>query len=310
MEAALTDDDDTTHHKPQRRSFLGMRCSTFAFGVCLLVTVFVAAASTNHKKDDEATVAVQSTAAPEAAAAPLSISQPPLHYSHDALAPYVSRETIDLHYGKHQAGYVAKVNAWLAAKPDEGRAFAAAGATLNGRGTSSLVTSLVRGLVKTSATFNSAAQIFNHALYFATLARDKPFSSLGASHEFRAAVDRDFGGFEQLREALKNEAVAHFGSGWVWLVANRTAAPAKLTVVSTHDAATPLVDGDGAIPLTVCDVWEHAYYVDYRNERPRYVDAWLAVVDWSAVAQRYSAGTVEVADASASVAVRSYPKFV
>jgi Fe-Mn family superoxide dismutase len=184
----------------------------------------------------------------------MAIELPPLPYAKNALAPHISEETLEFHYGKHHAGYVTRLNTALAGTPDASKS--------------------LEDLVKTAtgANFNNAAQIWNHTFYWNSLSPNGGGEPTG---KIADAIKRDFGGFAQFKEAFTKAAGGHFGSGWAWLVL----ADGKLKIVETHDAACPLRDGQK--PILTCDVWEHAYYIDYRNARPDYIAAWWNLVNWS-----------------------------
>jgi len=186
------------------------------------------------------------------------ISLPELPYAKDALQPHISAETIDYHYGKHHTAYVNKVNAAI-----EGTDLAEAS---------------LEDIVKKSdgGLFNSAAQVWNHNFYWNCLSPNGGGAPDGALGE---AIDRDFGSFDAFKEAFTKTALGTFGSGWAWLVKN---AEGQLSITSTSNAGTPITGTD--VPLLTCDVWEHAYYVDYRNGRGTYVEAFWNLVNWDFVA--------------------------
>jgi Fe-Mn family superoxide dismutase len=191
---------------------------------------------------------------------------PDLPYSTDALTPFMSQETLELHHGKHHAGYIKKLNELLDTTPYKA---------------SSLRDVILSAhKLNDEAVFNNAAQSMNHELFWNSMstAPTKPGSQL------QAAIDRDFGGFENVKSELRQSAVTLFGSGWVWLVSDK----GKLRVVSTRNAGTPIVDG--LEPLLTLDVWEHAYYLDARNERAKYVDTFLGeLLDWTSANDRFEA---------------------
>jgi Fe-Mn family superoxide dismutase len=212
------------------------------------------------------------------------------------LEPYISSTTIGLHYLKHQGGYVTKLTAWMASN--------SANVKWSAQPAESIVTRLVRTLPHNTPQYRNAAQVFNHALYFATLS--KPTAESGAmSGTFEKAIQESFGSRTELLSRMKAAAMQHFGSGWVWLLLNRShtsetttpttsSSSASLTIADTHDAVTPLSVGNSIVPLLVCDVWEHAYYVDRHNRRDEYFDNWAQVINWRKVSQRFDAGVVEV----------------
>jgi Fe-Mn family superoxide dismutase len=191
---------------------------------------------------------------------------PPLPYEKAALEPYVSARTLDLHYEKHHRGYLTKLEKVIGGKPEAEK-------------------SLV-DIIRTSEgkVFNLAAQVWNHTFYWSSM---KPGGGGKPSGDLLAAIDRDLGGFADFKQRFAEAASGEFGSGWAWLIAG---ANQKLRVVSTHDADDPL--RTNATPLLTIDVWEHAYYVDYQNERERYIRAFLDhVVDWEFAEANYARRT-------------------
>ena len=188
----------------------------------------------------------------------MAFTLPPLPYPPDALAPHLSRETLELHHGKHHQKYVDTLNDLV-----------------DGRSNSDLEDVILGA--DDQKVFNNAAQHWNHGFYWECMAPDGGGAPSGALAE---AIDRDFGSYDAFRKELADEAEAHFGSGWAWLVHDGS----KLLVTSTHDADLPLKHGQKAL-LTI-DVWEHAYYVDYRNQRPDYIQAFLDnLVSWDFVSK-------------------------
>jgi Fe-Mn family superoxide dismutase len=187
---------------------------------------------------------------------------PPLPYPREALAPNISAETIDFHYGKHHQAYVTNLNNLTAGTPWEGKA----------------LEEIV--LAAKDALFNNAAQVWNHTFYWNGL---KPGGGGVPTGVVADAIAGAFGGFDAFKEQLTKAAVGHFGSGWAWLVL----AGGKLAVESTANAGCPL--REGKTPLLTCDVWEHAYYIDYRNARPKYVEAFWGLVNWDFVAANLTA---------------------
>ncbi|MDZ7753085.1 MAG: Fe-Mn family superoxide dismutase [Gammaproteobacteria bacterium] len=185
---------------------------------------------------------------------------PPLPYEKNALEPHISAETLEYHYGKHHQTYVTNLNNLI-----EGTEFADM--------------SLEDVITKSSGgMFNNAAQVWNHTFYWNCLSPTGGGEPAGALAD---AIDAKFGSFADFKEAFTKSAVTNFGSGWTWLVKG---ADGGLEIVNTSNAATPLTDGK--TPLMTCDVWEHAYYIDYRNARPKYLEAFWNLVDWNAVAGR------------------------
>jgi Fe-Mn family superoxide dismutase len=179
---------------------------------------------------------------------------PELPYAKDALAPHISAETIEFHYGKHHAAYVANLNKLIA-------------------GTEYADASLEDIVKKASGgLFNNAAQVWNHTFYWNCLSPKGGGEPTGALAE---AINKSFGSFAAFKEKMSAAAVTQFGSGWAWLVKN---ADGSLAIEQTANAGTPLKDGKK--PILTIDVWEHAYYVDYRNARPAYVEAFWKLVNW------------------------------
>ena len=221
----------------------------------------------------------------------------------NGLAPHISEQTLRLHYGKHQAGYVAKVDAWLQANQALVNSKVQAD-ELAGR---SLVTLLCLRddiLEVGSSVHNAACQAYNHALYFAMLRQGAlQMHQHHHDHTFHRAFGAAFGGFEKFKQVFTDKALAHFGSGWVWLVhdTGRDHDDAdNLRIVETHDAGVP--DRDPAVrawvkrtvvPLLVLDVWEHAYYTQRENRRAEYIAHWFQVVDWQKVADRFDRQSIE-----------------
>ena len=191
----------------------------------------------------------------------MPIELPPLPYERSALEPHISAETVDFHHGKHQRGYVDRLNELVAG--------------------TDLAEAPLEEIVRTAqgAVFNNAAQAWNHAFYWQCL---RPAAGGGGgvpSGALAEAIDKAFGGVEALRGQFDALALKVFGSGWVWLVQR---ADGGLALAATSNAATPLTGSD--VPLLACDVWEHAYYIDYRNARGKYLEAFWNLVDWDFVA--------------------------
>ncbi|MBL1294500.1 MAG: superoxide dismutase [Fe] [Thiotrichales bacterium] len=180
---------------------------------------------------------------------------PALPYALDALAPHISAETLEIHHGKHHATYVTNINNLVAGTEYEGL-------------------SLEEIIVKAPAggIFNNAAQIWNHSFYWNCLSPNGGGEPTGAIAE---AINKAFGSFAEFKEQFSKTSITTFGSGWGWLVKN---SDGSLALVSTSNAGNPLTEGQ--TPILTCDVWEHAYYVDYRNRRPDYVAAFWNLVNW------------------------------
>ena len=193
----------------------------------------------------------------------MTIELPALPYAQNALEPHISANTLSFHYGKHHAGYVKKLNA--AIEKDS---------SLQGKSLEELVTGTTGGV------FNNAAQVWNHTFYWNSMSPNGGGAPTGA---LAAAIDAAFGSFEDFKAAFGAAAGGQFGSGWAWLVKN---ASGNLEIVATSNAASPLTDG--LTPILTCDVWEHAYYLDYQNGRGNYVSAWWSLVNWEFAAANFA----------------------
>jgi len=189
----------------------------------------------------------------------MAIELPALPYAIDALAPHISQETLEFHHGKHHKTYVDKLNGMIPGTEFEGKS--------------------LEEIIKASSgpVFNNAAQIWNHTFYWNCLS---PNGGGAPTGKVADAINEAFGSFEEFQAAFNDKAVNNFGSSWTWLVKN---ADGKLEIVNTSNAGTPMTDGQTAL-LTV-DLWEHAYYIDYRNVRPTYLNAFWALVNWDFVAE-------------------------
>ena len=193
----------------------------------------------------------------------MAFELPALPYAKDALAPHISAETLEYHYGKHHQTYVTNLNNLVPGTEFDGL-------------------SLEEIIMKSSGgVFNNAAQIWNHSFYWNCLAPNAGGEPTG---ELADAINRTFGSFAKFKEEFTKCAVTTFGSGWAWLVKNRDG---SLALVSTSNAGCPLTERQ--TPLLTCDVWEHAYYIDFRNSRPNYLEAFWALVNWDFVAGNYAA---------------------
>jgi Fe-Mn family superoxide dismutase len=184
----------------------------------------------------------------------MAFTLPELPYPKSALAPHISAETLEFHYGKHHMGYLTKLNAQLEASP-----------ALASKSLEDLITT------QTGGVFNLAAQIWNHTFYWRSL---KPGGGGAPTGRIAQAIDKSFGSFAEFRQKFSGVAAGHFGSGWAWLGSEG----GNLKIVDTHDAGCPLTSG--LKPVLTCDVWEHAYYIDYRNDRARYIESWWNLVNW------------------------------
>ena len=186
---------------------------------------------------------------------------PALPYALDALVPHISKETLEYHYGKHHMTYVTNLNNLV--KDTE------------------FANKSLEDIIMTAKgpIFNNAAQIWNHTFYWHSMSPNGGGKPTG---KLLAAIERDFGSVDKFKEDFSKITIGTFGSGWGWLVKD---ADGKLSVVSTSNAGTPLTEGK--TPLLTCDVWEHAYYIDYRNLRAKYVDAFWALVNWEFAAKNF-----------------------
>lgn len=186
---------------------------------------------------------------------------PPLPYAKDALEPFISKETLEYHYGKHHQAYVTNLNNLI-------------------KGTS-FENKTLEEVIKTASggIFNNAAQTWNHTFYWHCLS---PKSAKKPSGKLHLAIEKKFGSFAEFKKIFSQTAIATFGSGWAWLIKE---ASGELAIISTSNAGTPLQENKQAI-LT-CDVWEHAYYIDYRNARPKYVEIFWEMVNWDFAASNF-----------------------
>jgi len=204
----------------------------------------------------------------------MAFELPPLPYDKGALAPYISAETLEFHHGKHHKAYVDKTNGFVTEKGLEGRKL------------SEIITHAKESGDK--GLFNNAAQIWNHTFYWHSLSPEKQTPS----GKLADLIKDGFGTPEELVKKLVAESTAHFSNGWGWLVLDG----GQLKVTSLHDADSPVAH-EGMLPLLTIDVWEHAYYIDYRNARPGYLDAVTAnLINWDFVAQNLDGEGVSRAD--------------
>ncbi|MED5239698.1 MAG: Fe-Mn family superoxide dismutase [Pseudomonadota bacterium] len=188
----------------------------------------------------------------------MAFELPPLPYDMSALVPHISRETLEYHYGKHHSTYVTKLNGLIEGTDLENQS--------------------LEEIIKNSSgpLFNNAAQIWNHTFYWNSLSPEGGGEPGGAVAQ---AIHAAFGSFENFQNEFNDRAVNNFGSSWTWLVKK---ADGSLAIVNTSNAQTPLTGED--TPLLTCDLWEHAYYIDYRNARPHYLEAFWQLVNWDFVA--------------------------
>jgi Fe-Mn family superoxide dismutase len=185
---------------------------------------------------------------------------PDLPYARTALEPHISAETIDYHYGKHHQAYVTNLNGLIDNTSWEDKP----------------LEDIIRG--GEGGVFNNAAQVFNHSFYWQCLS---PHGGGEPGGDLAGALSEAFGSFGDFKQRFTQAAAGHFGSGWAWLSRDPEG---KLEVSSTANAGCPI--RDGMAPLLTCDVWEHAYYIDYRNARPKYIEAFWNLVNWSFVEEQ------------------------
>ncbi|HFB66827.1 MAG TPA: superoxide dismutase [Fe] [Aeromonadales bacterium] len=192
----------------------------------------------------------------------MAFELPPLPFAKDALAPHISEETLEYHYGKHHQAYVTNLNNLIAGTDKENQT--------------------LEEIIKNSSggIFNNAAQVWNHTFYWNCLSPDGGGEPSGVLAD---AINAKWGSFEKFKEAYSSDCVGNFGSGWTWLVKT---ADGGLDIVKTSNAGCPITEGHQ--PLMTCDVWEHAYYIDYRNARPAYVAAFWNLVNWDFVQSNFA----------------------
>lgn len=187
----------------------------------------------------------------------MTFTLPELPYSKEALAPHMSQETLEYHHGKHHNAYVNNLNNLI-------------------KGTKYENMTLEEIILSSEGpVFNNSAQIWNHTFFWNSLSPKGGGVATGKALE---AITKEWGSFEKFKEEFTKSAVANFGAGWTWLVKNKDG---KLAIVNTSNAQTPITTG--ATPLLTVDVWEHAYYIDYRNERPKFINGFWALANWDFV---------------------------
>jgi Fe-Mn family superoxide dismutase len=194
----------------------------------------------------------------------MAFELPNLPYSKDALQPHMSAETLEYHHGKHHKAYVDNLNKLVAGKPEEQKS--------------------LEEIIKSSdgPLFNNSAQVWNHTFFWSCM---KPNGGGQPSGDLKSAIERDFGSFDKFKEEFSNAAATQFGSGWAWLVLDG----GKLSVMKTANADLPMKHGKKAI-LTI-DVWEHAYYIDHRNARPKFIETFLtSLVNWDFATENLKKG--------------------
>jgi len=197
----------------------------------------------------------------------MAFELPNLPYAYDALEPHIDARTMEIHHGKHHAGYTNNLNNAVAGTDMEGKS----------------IEELLRDHSDNGAVRNNGGGFWNHALFWNSMSPNGGGTPSGALAE---AIDRDFGSFENFKDAFSKAAATRFGSGWAWLCVN----DGKLEVCSSANQDNPLMPGVGCggHPILGLDVWEHAYYLNYQNRRPDYINAFFNVIDWNAVAARFN----------------------
>lgn len=198
----------------------------------------------------------------------MAFELPNLPYAYDALEPHIDARTMEIHHGKHHAGYTAKLNAAIEGTEMEGKSIEALLADHSDNG----------------GVRNNGGGFYNHSLFWSIMS---PNGGGTPSGDLAAAIESDLGGWDAFKQAFANAAATRFGSGWAWLCVK----DGKLEVCSSANQDNPLMPGVGCggTPIMGLDVWEHAYYLNYQNRRPDYIAAFFNVIDWDAVAQRYAA---------------------
>lgn len=193
---------------------------------------------------------------------------PALPYAHDALEPYVDKQTMEIHHGKHHAGYVSKLNA------------AVEGTDLEGKSLEELMQNISK---HSTAVRNNGGGHYNHSLFWTVMKNNGGGKPAG---DLARAIDSAFGSFDEFKNQFSNAAATRFGSGWAWLIVQG----GKLAVCSTANQDNPLMDlaETKGTPILGLDVWEHAYYLKYQNKRPDYIENWFNVINWDEVAARFS----------------------
>jgi Fe-Mn family superoxide dismutase len=185
----------------------------------------------------------------------MAFTLPPLPYARDALAPHISENTLNFHYGKHHQAYVDNLNKLVAGTPMESM---------------SLEDVVRESHGKNQGVFNNSGQVWNHTFYWNSMS---PTGGGAPTGEIAEKIKEDFGGFDEFKKAFADAGATQFGSGWAWLVLK----DGKLAVSKTPNAETPLTDAS-VTPLLTMDVWEHAYYLDFQNARPKYIETWLTTL--------------------------------
>ena len=201
----------------------------------------------------------------------MSFELPNLPYAHDALEPHIDARTMEIHHGKHHAGYTAKLNAAVEGTANEGKS----------------ITDILKGLdMSNGALRTNGGGYYNHNLFWEVMT---PNGGGAPSGDLAAAIDKAYGSFEGFKDAFSNAAATQFGSGWAWLCVHKGGA---VEVCSTPNQDNPLMPGVSCegTPILGLDVWEHAYYLNYQNRRPDYINAFFNVINWDKVSELYAAG--------------------
>ena len=198
----------------------------------------------------------------------MAFELPNLPYTHDALNPHIDTATMEIHHGKHHAAYIAKLNAAVSGSEMEGKS----------------LEELIKNHTNVAAVRNNGGGHWNHSLFWTVMSPTGGRTPQGA---LAAAIDDAFGSFEKFKEAFSNAGATQFGSGWAWLCVGNGG---KLEVCSTANQDNPLMPGLGCegLPILGLDVWEHAYYLNYQNRRPDYINAFFNVVNWEEVSRRFN----------------------
>ncbi|MEZ7970990.1 MAG: superoxide dismutase [Cyclobacteriaceae bacterium] len=198
----------------------------------------------------------------------MAFELPNLPYTHDALNPHIDTATMEIHHGKHHAAYIAKLNAAVSGSEMEGKS----------------LEELIKNHTNVAAVRNNGGGHWNHSLFWTVMSPTGGGTPQGA---LAAAIDDAFGSFEKFKEAFSNAGATQFGSGWAWLCVGNGG---KLEVCSTANQDNPLMPGLGCegLPILGLDVWEHAYYLNYQNRRPDYINAFFNVVNWEEVSRRFN----------------------
>lgn len=200
----------------------------------------------------------------------MSFELPQLNYAHDALEPHIDARTMEIHHGKHHAGYTSKLNAAIEGTENDGKS----------------IEDILSGLdMNNKAVRNNGGGYYNHCLFWEVMS---PNGGGTPSGDLAAAIDAAYGSFDGFQEAFSNAAKTQFGSGWAWLCVHKGGA---VEVCATPNQDNPLMPGVscGGTPILGLDVWEHAYYLNYQNRRPDYVSAFFNVINWEEVSKRYAA---------------------